>query len=100
MKKELMEKAMKQAADMLAAELAGKAPELAAAAKRLEQVLEDETREFTFKVNCAIKVGVNRDNNQEVEVTCSARWNTPEAIVTGTAKVSTHPELPLKGKKD
>jgi len=100
MKPELMEKAVERAVAMLGAELATKTKDFVAADKRLEQTLEEDTKQYTFKINAGLKITVNRDNKEEVEVSASARWNTPEAIVTGTAQVSTHPELALDKSKD
>lgn len=98
MKPDLVDKAIEKGFELAIVQLKAKSKNIAEAMKRHEAALDEDTTEYTFKVNCSVKIGVNRENSTEVEVTASARWSTPEAFTTGTAKVSTHPELPLKSK--
>lgn len=98
MKADLVDKAIEKGFELALVQIKAKGKNIAEAMKRHEAALDEDTTEYTFKVNCSVKIGVNRENSQEVEVTASARWSTPEAFTTGTAKVSTHPELGLEGK--
>lgn len=99
MNEELVEKAIDKALEMLGIELKENASKIVQASKRVEKGLDDDTRQFGLKLNCPVTITVDRDNRKEVEVSASARWNTPEVVATGTANVSTHPELELDGKK-
>jgi len=90
---ELVRKAAEKGALLLKSELIAKCDKIAEAIKSQTGILDEETRQFKYTINCAITIGIDLDKADEYDVYARANWSTKNNLRSSTATVSTHPQL-------